>query len=136
MRPDGNATVKPLLEQWAIKVLPNRDLAPSSYENYDLAVRVLVQEFGSDRLRSLDVQRVERGLSAIATGRYGRGKPLSRRSMKLYRETLVQALDAAVRRDQLHRNPAQHAELPRITAASRARAGHHRRRRVGIVGGL
>ncbi|MGI9053016.1 MAG: site-specific integrase [Ilumatobacteraceae bacterium] len=119
--PDGNATVQSLLDQWAQRVVPNRNLAPKSRENYELAVRVLGAEFGRDRLTKLNTARVERGLEHIATGVHGRGKPLGRRSMKLYRETLVQAVDAAVRREQLHRNPAQYAELPAGKATGRAR---------------
>ena len=121
VRPDGNATVQPLLDQWAQRVMPNRELAPKSRENYELALRVLGAEFGRDRLAKLNTSRVERGLEHIATGVHGRGRPLGRRSMKLYRETLVQALEAAVRREQLSRNPAQYAELPAATATGRAR---------------
>ena len=121
VRPDGNATVQPLLDQWARRVMPNRQLAPKSRENYELALRVLGAEFGRDRLAKLNTARIERGLEHIATGMHGRGKPLGRRSIKLYRETLVQVLDAAVRREQLSRNPAQYAELPAVTASGRAR---------------
>ena len=121
IRPDGNATVQALLDQWAQRVMPNRELAPKSRENYGLALRVLGAEFGQDRVSKLNTARVERGLEHIATGMHGRGKPLGRRSLKLYRETLVQALDAAVRREQLSRNPAQHAEVPAVTATGRVR---------------
>ena len=127
---NGKATLKPVLEHWGTKVLANRDLASSSRENYALAVRVLIDEFGKVRLQALDVPRVERGLEAIATGKYGRGKPLGRRSMKLFRETLVQALDSAVRREQLHRNPASYAELPAVTTKQ------HRRQAVTAADAL
>ena len=121
VRADGNATVQALLDQWAQRVLPNRMLAPKSRENYHLALRVLSAEFGRDRLARLNTARVERGLEHIATGIHGRGTRLGRRSMKLYRETLVQELDAGVRREQLQRNAAQYAELPAANPTVHAR---------------
>ena len=63
VRPDGNATVQPLLDQWARRVMPNRELAPKSRENYELALRVLGAEFGRDRVAKLNTACVERGSS-------------------------------------------------------------------------
>ena len=81
-------------------MLPNRELSPSAVDNYDHALRMLDTEFGRVRLRSIDVDRIERGLDRIATGMVGtsRGRPLSRRSLKLFRSTLAQVLDLGARR--------------------------------------
>jgi integrase len=118
---DGNQTVQHVLDLWRQRTLANRELEPKSRENYQLASRVLGEELGKVRLRSLDVERIERGIDAIATGKYGRGRPLSRRSLKLYRATLAQALDMAVRRKLLASNPAEHAELTPTAAKSTPR---------------
>ena len=120
---NGNVTVGAVLDVWRERTLANRTLEPKSRDNYDLALRVLDAEFGKVRLRTLDVARVERGLDRISTGAYGRGKPLSRRSLKLYRATLVQVLDLAVRRKLVAANSAVHAELtPTATVAVPRRA--------------
>jgi integrase len=110
---DGKATVGHMLEAWSERTMANRDLSPSSRSNYEWALRVLGHEFGKARLRSLDVDRVELGLDRIATGSGAgsRGKPLSRRSLKIFRSTLAQALDVAVRRRIIAVNPARMAEL-------------------------
>jgi len=120
---DGNATVKSVLDLWRERTLANRTLEPKSRDNYELALRVLGDQFGKIRLRTLDVAKIEAGLDRIATGVHGRGNPLSRRSLKLYRATLVQALELAVRRKLIAANPAVHAELtPTATPAVPRRA--------------
>lgn len=108
---DGNATVGQLIELWRERVLPNRDLAYSSTLSYQRELRVLTAEFGTVRLRSLDVARVERGIDRIASGELGRGWALSRRSLKFARSTLAQVLDEGVRRRWIAHNPARLAEL-------------------------
>lgn len=108
---DGNATVGDLLDLWAARVLANRDLGPSARLEYERALRVLTAEYGTIRLRSLTVDAVEAGLDRIATGRHGRGRPLSRRSLKLMRSTLAQVLTLGVRRRLIAHNPALLAEL-------------------------
>ena len=64
VRPDGNATVQQLLDRWRDRTLANKDLAPKSLENYHYALTTLSEEFGTVRLRSLTIDRVERGLDA------------------------------------------------------------------------
>jgi integrase len=120
---DGQATAGHMLEAWRERTMANRDLSPSSVSNYEWALRVLHHEFGKVRLRSLDVDRVELGLDRIATGEgaSSRGKPISRRSLKLFRSTLAQALDVAVRRRILAFNPARMAELTPTAARTSSR---------------
>jgi integrase len=108
---DGNATLGQVLELWRERVIANRDLAPSSIENYDWALRILRAELGGVRLRTLDVARIEKAIDHIATGEVGRGNPVSRRTLKLMRSTLSQALDLAVRRKMVAYNPARMVEL-------------------------
>jgi integrase len=108
---DGNVTVANVLDLWRDRTLANRDLAPATRSGYEDNLAVLRREFGSQRLRQLDVARVERGLDRIATGMHGRGKPLSRSTMTHLRSTLAQALDVALRRRWIAHNPARLAEL-------------------------
>jgi integrase len=111
VRSDGNATVGDVLELWRDRTLATRDVSPSTRNTYAEFLAVLGREFGSVRLRQLDVARVEKGLDRIATGVHGRGKPLSRRTVKYARSTLAQALDVAQRHRLIAYNPARLAEL-------------------------
>jgi integrase len=108
---DGRLTVGKVLELWSERTLANRELSPASRDGYRHALDTLRREFGRDRLRTLSVERVERGLDNIATGVYGRGRPLSRRTVKYVRSTLAQALDVAVKRRWIDYNPARLAEF-------------------------
>jgi integrase len=110
---DGNARFGQLASAWHERTLGNRELSPSSMDNYEWALRVLGHEFGTVRLRQLDIERIEQGLDHIATGmgEGSRGKPVSRRTLKLMRSTLAQVLDLGVRRKLLPANPARQAEL-------------------------
>jgi integrase len=108
---DPNVTVAHVLDLWRDRTLSNRELAPSSRDTYEQTVRVVRAEFGRVKLTALTVDRVERGLDKIATGAYGRGRPLARRTIKYVRSTLAQALDVAVKRRWIDYNPARLAEL-------------------------
>jgi integrase len=120
---EGNRTVADVLALWEQRDLATRPLGATSRDNYERAVRVLREELGRERLRSLTVERVERGLDRITTGRYGRGELLSRRSVKLVRSTLAQALDLAVNRRWIAFNPARQALLtPTAKPATSRRA--------------
>lgn len=107
----GNTTVGELLELWRTRELPNRDASPGTLENYGWSLRTVAAEFGKVRLRSLDVERVERGIDHIATGVFGDGRPLSRRTLKGHRSTLAQALDFGMKRKMIASNPARLAVL-------------------------
>jgi integrase len=118
---DGNRTVGQVLKLWRERDLAQRSLESSSRENYERAVRVLDAELGRERLRGLTVERVERALDNITTGRHGRGQTLSRRSAKLVRSTLAQALDLAVKRRWIDHNPARQALLTPTAASAKPR---------------
>lgn len=107
---DGNTTVGQLLAQWQHRGLAGRDLAPSTRVGYDWSIRLLTDELGSTRLRSLDVTRIEAALDRITMSRPD--KPMARRTIKIVRSTLAQALDFAVRRRMIAHNPARLSELP------------------------
>ena len=121
---DGNATVAQLLDLWRERCCRTASSRPSSLDNYDRALRML-----GARVRPragcarLDVERIERGLDRLATGTVGpsRGKPLSRRSLKLFRSTLAQVLDLGVRRKLIAGNPARIAELTPTAARTKPR---------------
>lgn len=68
------------------RLLAGRELSESQRDNDERAVRGLRAELGTVRLRALDVDRIEAGLDRLATGVHGKGRPLSKRTMKPYRE--------------------------------------------------
>jgi hypothetical protein len=70
----------------------------------DIGQAIAIGDRGADvhGLRNLDVARVETGIDRIDTGEYGRGWALSRRSLKLMRATLAQALNLGVARAPSH----------------------------------
>ncbi len=106
-----------MLTRWRERDLAGRDLAPSTRGKYLWALAALDAELGSARLRTLDVNRVEAALDAIATGRHGRGEPLSRASIARVRDTLVAVLDFAMRRKAIAVNPARLAVVAPTAAA-------------------
>lgn len=108
---DGNVTVGQVLDDWRERTLADRTLVPGTRDGYENQLVVLQREFGSTRLRSLDVPRVVRGLEHISTGVHGRGKPLSRSTMRHLRSTLAQALDVPFGRREIPLNPARLAKI-------------------------
>jgi integrase len=61
------------------------------------------------------------GSTTSPPGGYGRGTPLSRRSLKHYRSTFAQVLDVAVNRRWISFNPARQAELTPTAPRSQPR---------------
>ena len=122
---DGNETVGQVLALWRGRDLASRQMAPSTRSKYEWAAAALDAEFGTTRLRRLDINAVERGLDHIADGRYGRGSALSRSSMVRVRDTLVAVLDFAQRRKLIASNPARLAVLAPSTAAPQTRMALH-----------
>jgi integrase len=118
---DGKATVGQVLSQWRDRVLAGRELAPATRIKYLWTLDQLEAELGKTRLQTLDVNAVERALDGIATGRHGRGKPLSRASMGRMRDTLVAVLDFAQRRKAIASNPARLAVVSPTAAVPQPR---------------
>ena len=82
-------------------------MAPSTLTRQLWALTALDAELGAVRLRRLDVDTIERALDRIATGRHGRGRPLTRVSVNRVRQALVAVLDLAMRRKAIAYNPAR-----------------------------
>lgn len=118
---DGNATVGQMVARWRERDLAGRKMAPATRTRYLWALSVLDAELGRTRLRSLDVEAVERGLDRIASGRHGRGQPLSRASVGRVRDVLVAVLDAAIRRKLIAENPARLAVIAPTASERRVR---------------
>jgi integrase len=118
---EGNATVGQMIARWRDRDLAGRTMAPATRGKYLWALAQLETELGHARLRTLDVNAVERGLDRIATGRHGRGQPLSRTSIARIRDTLVAVLDFAMRRKAIATNPARLAVVAPTAAAPQKR---------------
>lgn len=125
----GTMTVADLLEVWAEKALPNRDLSPSRLAGHKWAIKVLTEELGGSRVRRLTADQIEaaflrRTRPIDVKKRKGRGRTsgaaLSRNSLIKLRSTLSQALTWAQRRNLVARNVAALVEIPAIAASSKA----------------
>ena len=109
----ASSTVEDFLEDW---LWGKQSLRPSTHASYETHVRRhLVPYLGKlrlDRLQAGDVQKMYR-LLAEQDGRGGR--PLSVSSLRRIHATLMSAMNTAVRRGLLDRNPADTVELPSVT---------------------
>jgi len=103
---DGNLTVTQLLADWADKGLPARNLQPASVAVHEWAQKIIVEDIGSKRVRSLAPTDVE----AMLHRRSQNG--LSKASLAKLRTTLRIALQWAERREIVSRNVARVSELP------------------------
>ena len=110
-----------MLDLWRERVIANRDLAPSSIENYDWALRILRAELGRVRLRTLDIARIEQALDHIATGEVGPRQAGLTSHAQADALDAAQALDLAVRRKMIADNPARIAELTPTAARTEHR---------------
>ena len=101
---------------------PTASSRPSSIENYDWALRILSRRtrHACDCARSTSPASSRRSTTS-PPDEGARGKPVSRRTLKLMRSTLSQALDLAVRRKMLAYNPARMAELTPTAARTEHR---------------
>ena len=114
-RQAADLSVVDVLDRYRDGALAEReqDLRPATLQGYEDNLAVLRREFDGVPLSALNVQRVRDGLERIASGRYGRGAPLARSTMKHVRATLAQALDEAVENEWMTRNTATVARLPK-----------------------
>ena len=103
---DGNLTVRQLLDRWAEKALPNRNLQQPTLEVHKWARRILVEDLGGKRVRSLTPDHIEAAFQRRAESGF------SRNSLVKLRSTLGQALAWAERRGLATRNVARIVELP------------------------
>jgi len=112
---DGTLTVARLLNQWAEKGLPARNLQPASLATHDWARKIIVEDIGTKRVRSLSPTDVETMLQQRADN------GLSKASLMKLRTTLRIALQWAERRELVARNVARVSELPADARAASSR---------------
>lgn len=91
---------------------------PATAKNYALNGRRLMPLIGHHRLTALDETLIEAAYAALLTkglktGKDGEPRPLSRRSVEQAHSVLTNALDDAVKRRKLARNPAAYVSVPR-----------------------
>ena len=115
---DRTVTVGAIVGRYVDRVVPNRKggaLAPSTLDRYRWAAELLDRELGSKKAAALTTREVEAALDRLAA------TPFSRDSLSKILRVLVAALDDAVRRSELIRNPAAPAQLPTSTKQPRQR---------------
>jgi len=115
---DRQATVGSIVDRYVDRVVPNRKggtLAPSTLARYKWAAEHLNRELGTKKAATLTTREVEAALDRLAA------TPFSRDSLSKIHRVLVAALDDAVRRSDLVRNPAAPAHLPPAAKQPRRR---------------
>ena len=108
----GNLTVGDLVDMWFEKGLPSRNLQPGSVASHDWARKIIVEDIGHKRLKTLSPDDVE----VMFRRRCDAG--LSKSSLSKIRTTLRIALQWAERREIVFRNVATVSELPPDAAPS------------------
>lgn len=122
----GHKTTGEYLEEWYASKVESGALRPSTALSYRHHLDAyLIPLLGPVRLTELRVEHVERMYSAIrAKGPGGptKARPLDRMkrvpgpaTLRRVHATLMSALNTAVRKRYLLWNPAEHAELPKVT---------------------
>src|SRR4051794_35175198 len=122
LRPGGgqptissSSTVEDYLEDW---LWGKQSLRPSTHASYEMHVRChLVPYLGKVRLDGLLPSHVQRMYRLLADQETRAGKTLSVATLRRIHATLMSALNTAVRRGLLERNPAATVELPRVAQA-------------------
>lgn len=114
----GRATTAipgPSVDQYLTSWLAGRqNLRPATRLVYELHLRrYLRPHLGHIRLAALTLEQVEAMYAAIATTPDRTGLPPRPTTVRCIHATLMSALNFAVRRGALERNPATHVELPR-----------------------
>jgi integrase len=106
-----SSTVENYLEEW---LWGKQSLRPSTHASYETHVRrYLVPHLGNLRLDGLSAAHVQRMYRLLANQEGRGGKQLSVASLRRIHATLMSALNTAVRRGLIDRNPAATVELPR-----------------------
>ena len=108
----GNLTVGDLVDMWFEKGLPSRNLQPGSVASHDWARKIILEDIGHKRLKTLSPDDVE----VMFRRRCDAG--LSKSSLSKIRTTLRIALQWAERREIVFRNVATVSELPPDAASS------------------
>ena len=99
-------TVAAMLDEWFKKDLKTKDRSPSTVERHRWAVDRIKAEIGKKQAATLKVRQVEDMLDNLQADGLGRS------SLTKVLQTLSQAFDAAMRREDLDRNVAKLAKIP------------------------
>jgi integrase len=102
-----NVTVGKLVDDWLTDDMLNRGLAPSTELIHRTSAKHITRLLGNTRVADLTVRGVEDALKSLAAD------GLSKSTIKKVRSTLKLALDDAIRREELDRNVAEKANIPR-----------------------
>lgn len=112
LRPEEATTVGEYLTTW---LAGKQSLRPSTRQSYEIHVRkYLTPHLGNLSLDALRPLHIERMYNEIAMADEARVRPLSHASLRRIHATLTSALNTAVRRGLLERNPAATVELPPV----------------------
>jgi integrase len=98
--------VRRVVEHWCDVILPSKQRAAATVEQYRWAAGIIAYDLGRVRLSALSVERVERFFQDLSDEGY------SRNSIRIMANVLCQVLDEAVRRGHLMRNVARIAVRP------------------------
>lgn len=110
---DTTLTVAQYLDEW---LDGKQALRPSTRVDYERHIRnIFVPELGQLRLLDLRAHHVEAVFRRLAEGNVRRERPMGAQTMRRVLATLNSALNTAVRRGMIRRNPAATVELPRAT---------------------
>ncbi len=104
--PADSASLSNQLGWWRDYVLPSRNLAPATVDNYRWALGIVETGLGRARLKTLTPEQVEAFLQRLADEGY------SRNAVRLVRTTLSQVLKEAEKRGHVPRNVAALTVLP------------------------
>jgi integrase len=130
----SSSTVEDYLENW---LWGKQSLRPSTHAGYETHVRrYLIPFLGKVRLSGLHSGQIQRMYQLLGDQEGRGGKALSVSSLRRVHATLMSALNTAVRRGLLDRNPAATVELPpvvkpRLTAWTEAELGQFLRHTQG-----
>ncbi|GAA0989525.1 Putative prophage phiRv2 integrase [Nocardioides aquaticus] len=107
----GEETVETYLENW---LWGKQSLRPSTHTSYEIHIRrYLVPYLGNLPLTALRPLHVERMYRELAMLEGTRGRPITVSTLRRVHATLMSAMNTAVRRGLIERNPAATVELPR-----------------------
>jgi integrase len=111
--PAGNLTVAGLLDDWATKALPNRNIEAATVKRHEFSINALKKDLGGKRIKDLRPEHVEQAFAKRAESGYSKG------TLAKLRTTLRMALAWGERRGDVARNVASVVELPATARAAK-----------------
>lgn len=109
---EGRQVLRDYLEEW---LWGKQSLRPSTHASYETHIRrYLIPYLGTIELESLRPVHVEQTYRALSAQEVRGGRTLSPATLRRIHATLMSALNTAVLRGLIERNPAATVELPRV----------------------